>query len=144
MPDAEKDAAAAEVAARRQAFDLELTDRRKYPMLEFRAFVQSARRYIVMTKDDPLIHRSVVQAVNGLREYLAAERKRVPGDVLFEADRLECLFFAGSDPPIEGDGAPGVMRGGLFFNSRRITSTASGFSGPLSRYPAAFPTVMTR
>lgn len=105
----------AEVAARRQAFDLELTDRRKYPMLEFRAFVQSPRRYIVMTKDDPLIHRSVVRAVSGLREYLEGERKRIREIVLFEADRLECLFFAGSDPPIEGDGAPGVMSGGLFF-----------------------------
>lgn len=79
MPDAEKDAVAAEVAARRQAFDLGLTDRRKYPMQEFRAFVQSARRYIAMTKDDPLIHRSVVRAVSGLREYLEGERKRIPG-----------------------------------------------------------------
>lgn len=108
MPDAEKDAVAAEVSARRQAFDLGLTDKRKYPMQEFRAFVQSARRYIAMTKDDPLIHRSVVRAVSGLREYLEGERKRIPGDVLFEADRLECLFFAGYDPSFEGDEPPGL------------------------------------
>ena len=29
--------------------------------------------------------------------------KRIPGDVLFEADRLECLLFAGYDPSFEGD-----------------------------------------
>ena len=108
MPEADKDPLAAEVAARRQAFDLGLTDKRKYPMQEFRAFVQSARRYIAMTKDDPLIHRSVVRAVSGLREYLKGERKRIPGDVLFEADRLECLFFAGYDPSFEGDEPPGL------------------------------------
>ena len=108
MPDAEKDAVAAEVAAHRQAFDFGLTDKRKYPMQEFRAFVQSARRYVAMTKDDPLIHRSFVRAVSGLREYLAGERKRIPGDVLFEADRLECLFFAGYDPSFEGDEPPGL------------------------------------
>jgi len=45
---------------------------------------------------------------NGLREYLAVERKRVPGDVLFEADRLECQLFAGYDPSFEGDEPPGL------------------------------------
>ena len=36
------------------------------------------------------------------------ERKRVPGKVLYEADRLECLFFAGYDPHFEGDEPPGL------------------------------------
>jgi hypothetical protein len=49
-----------------------------------------------------------VNAVNGLREYLSIERKRVPGDVLFEADRLECQLFAGYDPYFEGDEPPGL------------------------------------
>jgi hypothetical protein len=61
---------------------------------EFRAFVQSARRYIEITAGDPMIHRSVVQAVNGLREFLQVERKLIPGDILFEADRLECSWLA--------------------------------------------------
>lgn len=54
---------------------------------------------------DPLIHREVVSAISGLREFLEIERKRVPGEVLYEADRLGCLFFAGYDPHFEGDEA---------------------------------------
>ncbi|MGA8670221.1 MAG: hypothetical protein WB679_10120 [Terracidiphilus sp.] len=93
---------------RRATFDLALSNKRIYPVQEFRAFVQSARRYIAMTKNDPMIHKSVARAVNGLREYLAVERKRIPGDVLFEADRLECLLFAGYDPSFGGDEPPGL------------------------------------
>lgn len=58
-------------------------------MQEFGAFVQSARRYIQITADDLVIHRS---AVSGLREFLQVERKRIPEDILLEADRLECQF----------------------------------------------------
>ena len=65
--------------------------------------MKSARRYIQMTEKDELIHKSVVSAVNGLREYLQVERKRIPGDILFEADRLECELFSGYDPSFEGD-----------------------------------------
>lgn len=49
--------------------------------MEFRAFVQAAREYIQLTEHDVVIHESVARAVNRLREYLAVERKRVPGDV---------------------------------------------------------------
>lgn len=82
--------------------------KRKYPVQEFKAFVQATRRYIEITQDHPLIHRSVASAVNGLREYLAVERKRVPGDVLSEADRLECQLFAGYDPSFEGNEPQGL------------------------------------
>jgi hypothetical protein len=108
MPDSKKDRAAEEVAERRATFDLALSNKRKYPVQEFRAIVQTARRYIAMTKNDSMIHKSVARAVNGLREYLAVERKRIPGDVLFEADRLECLLFIGYDPSFEGDEPPGL------------------------------------
>ena len=77
-------------------------------MAEFKAFVQSARRYIGITAGEPMIHRSLVQAVNGLREFLQVERKRIPGDILFEADRLECQLFAGYDPSFEGDEPPAL------------------------------------
>ena len=103
MPDSEKDRAANDVVGQRATFDL---DKRKYPVQEFMVFVQAARRYIEITQDQALIHRSVARAVNGLREYLAVERKRVPGDVLFEADRLECQLFSGYDPFFEGDEPP--------------------------------------
>ncbi|HSU32384.1 MAG TPA: hypothetical protein VLJ11_14220 [Bryobacteraceae bacterium] len=55
-----------------------------------------------------MIHKSVVRAVNGLREFLEVERKRIPGDILFEADRLECQLFAGYDPSFDDDEPPGL------------------------------------
>jgi hypothetical protein len=61
---------------------------------EFNAFVRSARNYMKITAGDAMVHKSVVQAVNGLREFLQVERKRIPGNILFEADRLECQLFA--------------------------------------------------
>ena len=72
----------------RITFDMALSNKRKYPVAEFKAFVQSARRSIEITAGDPMIHKSVARAVNGLREFLEVERKRIPGDILFEADRL--------------------------------------------------------
>ena len=60
-----------------------LSNMRNYPVAEFKAFVQSTRRYIEVTADDPMIHKSVARAVNGLGEFLKIERKRVPGDILF-------------------------------------------------------------
>ena len=108
MANPEKDRAAAEVVERHVDFELALSNKRKYPVQEFRAFVQSARRYIEMTEHDALIHKTIAHAVNGLREYLEVERKRVPGDILFEADRLECQLFAGYDPSFEGDEPPGL------------------------------------
>jgi hypothetical protein len=55
-----------------------------------------------------MLHRSVVQAVNGLVEYLRSERKRVPEEVLLEAERMECLLFLGYDPHFDGDEPPGL------------------------------------
>jgi len=51
------------------------------------------KHYAELTRSDPLIHRSVAGAVNGLLDFLEVERKRVPGDVLRDAERLECLFL---------------------------------------------------
>ncbi len=98
MAQSEKDRVAQEVADLRIAFDSALSNKRKYPIAEFNAFVQSARRYIKITATDPMIHKSVAQAVNGLREFLEVERERIPGNILFEADRLECQLFASYDP----------------------------------------------
>jgi hypothetical protein len=39
---------------------------------------------------------------------ITVERKRVPGEVLVEADRLECLVFLGYDPNLDGDEPPGL------------------------------------
>ena len=103
MKSSEKDRLAAQVESRWVDFQSALSDKRKYPAQPFRAFFEAARRYAELTKSDPLIHRKVVAAVNGLTDFLQVERKRVPGQVLCDADRLECLLFSGYDPHFEGD-----------------------------------------
>ncbi len=82
--------------------------KRRYPTQEFLSFADVARRYIKATGADQLVHKEVVQAINGLTEFLQLERKRVPGSILYEADRLECLLFLGNDPYFEGDEPPGL------------------------------------
>ena len=39
------------------------------------------------------------------------ERQRIPGTILPDADRLECLLFSGYDPHFEGDEPPGLEAG---------------------------------
>jgi hypothetical protein len=85
-----------------------LSNRRRYPVEQFRAFWDAGKRYAELTKNDPLIHRKVVAAINGLREFLEVERKRIPGTIIADADRLESLLFSGYDPYFEGDEPPGL------------------------------------
>jgi hypothetical protein len=104
----EKDRLAAQVESRWVDFQFALSDKRRYPLQTFEAFVEAARRYAALTKSDLLIHRKVVGAVNGLTDFLKMERKRVPGQVISDAERLECLLFSGYDPQFEGDEPPGL------------------------------------
>ena len=106
MPDSEKDRAADDVVGQKATFDLALSDKRKYPVQGIHGLCPGRVTLHRITQDQPLIYRSVARAVNGLREYQAVERKRVPGDVLLEADRLECQLFSGYDPSFEGDEPP--------------------------------------
>lgn len=109
MGDAEKNRLALSVADRRCEFEEALTgNRRKYPTREFRLFAEAVRLYVEKTRNDRMIHRDVVRSVNGLLSYLQVERKQVPGEVLAEADRLECLLSAGYDPHFDGDEPPGL------------------------------------
>jgi hypothetical protein len=103
----DKDRAAQEVINAKADFEMALSNKSKYPIDEFGVFVRATRRYIAMTAGDPLIHRNVAGEISGLADYLKLERKRVPGDVLYEADRLQCLLFSGYDPHFEGDEPPG-------------------------------------
>jgi hypothetical protein len=64
--------------------------------------------YVEQTGSDEMVHRDVAGAVHGLVDYLRVERKRVPGEVLVEAERLECLLFLGYDPHFDGDEPPGL------------------------------------
>jgi hypothetical protein len=107
--DSEKDRLAFAVADRHADFKVALAaNRSKYPIPEFRLFAEAVRNYAEKTRSDDMVHRIVVGAVNGLVEDLAVERKRTPGEVLSEADRLECLVFLGYDPNFDGDEPPGL------------------------------------
>src|ERR1700677_41946 len=99
MPTSEKDLLAAEAMDRWEDFQESLcSEKRKYPIQQFRAFRSAATRYAELTKSDSLIHKSLAAAVNGLVDFLGAERKRVPGEILRDAERLECFLFNGHDP----------------------------------------------
>jgi hypothetical protein len=108
MSTSQKDRLAAEVAERWIDFQTALSDKRKYPLQQFRQFWDAGRTYAELTKRDPLIHRSVVSAVNGLTDFLMVERKRVPEGVIQDAQRLESLVFSGYDSYFEGDEPPGL------------------------------------
>ena len=108
MPSPEKDRMAAEVMKCWADFQEGLSNKRKYPLKQFRAFWAATERYAELTKSDSLIHRHVASAANGLVELLEVERKRVPADVLRDAERLECLVFGGYDPYFEGAEPPGL------------------------------------
>ncbi len=108
MNDPENDRLASSVADRHCEFREALAgSRTKYPIDEFRLFALATRLYVERTRNDRMIHREVAKFVNGLVD-LQIERKRVPGEVLAEAERLECLLFAGYDPHFEGDEPPGL------------------------------------
>jgi len=108
MPPTEKDGLAAEVEQRWLDLQVALSDKRKYPLRAFRDFWEAAWRYADTVKRDPLIHRAVVSAVHGLTDYLTVERKRVPEQVVWDAQRLESLLFSGYDSDFEGDEPPGL------------------------------------
>jgi hypothetical protein len=76
MPTAQKDCLAAEVQERWIEFQIALSDKRKYPVQQFRQFWEAGRRYAELTKRDALIHRTVVSAVNGLTEFLSVAAKK--------------------------------------------------------------------
>jgi hypothetical protein len=128
MTDAEKDALAAIVEERWVDFQMSLSDsKRKYPAQQFKKFAQAVRSYIEQSRDGPLVHRRVVQVVNGLADCLKEERNRIPNEILEEADRLECLMFAEYDPHFGGDEPPEV-RGWLTLV--RVYSATAANSDP--------------
>jgi hypothetical protein len=115
-----KDRLAAEVVSRWVDFQTALSDKRKYPLQHFRSFANATRRYAEVTKDDILIHRKVIEVIHGLTDSLAAERKRVPQDVLWQAERLECLIFSRYDPHFAGDEPPGLNASWFFEDHSRF------------------------
>jgi hypothetical protein len=107
MPSPEKDRLAAEAMQCWADFQLGLSsDKRKYPIRQFRAFWEVTKRYAELTKSDHLIHKGVAGSVNGLVDFLKVERKRVPDHVIRDAERLECFLFGGHDPHFDGEEPP--------------------------------------
>lgn len=105
----ETDVLATAVVDRHADFESALgSSKRSYPKAEFDRFVAVTREYVEKTQTDQLVHRNVVKILNGLCEGLRLERKRIPGDVLSTADRLECMFFMGYDPYFDGNEPPGL------------------------------------
>ena len=108
MNQAGKDRLAEEVVDLWVTFQMALSNKRKYPAGEFNAFAKSVRRYVDVIGRDPLIHREIAKAINGLVDFLKVERRRVPDAVIYEASRLETRLFSGYDPHFEGDEPPGL------------------------------------
>ncbi|MFZ0744387.1 MAG: hypothetical protein WAM85_08265 [Terracidiphilus sp.] len=109
MPASQKDQLADEAIDRWEDFQESLASvKRRYPKQQFQAYWSAKKRYAELTKADALIHKRVAAAVHGLVDYLSAEQKRVPSDVLRDAERLECLLFMEYDPCFEGDEPPGL------------------------------------
>jgi hypothetical protein len=99
MDNSEKDRLATRVVDLWCSFQVALTEsKRMYAAREFFSFAAAARKYIELTGRDRLVRRDVAVLMNGLLQSLELERKEVPGEILYEADRLESLFFAGYDP----------------------------------------------
>lgn len=96
------------VVESRSLLDRGLEDKRRYPREAFKCLFNAVVAYAKATANDELIHRSVVQSVHGLRAYLEVERKRMPDNILYDADRLETILFSGYDPYFEGDEPPGL------------------------------------
>jgi hypothetical protein len=109
MATSEKDLLAFEAMDRWEDFQKSLSsEKRRYPIQQSRAFWSGATRYAELTRSDSLIHKNLAVAVNGLVDFLGEERKGVPGDILRDAERLECLVFRAYDPYFVGDEPPGL------------------------------------
>ena len=64
MPTSGKDRLAAEAMDRWEDFRESLSsEKRKYPIQQFRAFWPAATRYVELTKSDSLIHKRLAAAV---------------------------------------------------------------------------------
>lgn len=86
MKKSEKDRLATRVVDLWCSFQLALTEsKRKYPVQQFFSFASAVRQYTELTRRDRLVRRDVAMVMNGLRQSLELERKRVPGEILYEA-----------------------------------------------------------
>lgn len=85
-----------------EKFDMARSEQRRFPREAFREFFVAVMAYAKATAQDELIDRRVASCLNGLREKLELTSRRTPHRALYDADRLETIFFAGYDPYFEG------------------------------------------
>jgi hypothetical protein len=111
VPISEKDRLAAEVEDRWVDFQDGFSNKRRYPVEQFRAFWEAGKRYAELTKNDPLIHREVVAAINGLREFLEVERKRIPGTIIADLTAWSPCSSADTIPISRGMNPQGCESG---------------------------------
>lgn len=105
-------------------FESALHASRAFPGKEFDVFFQSVVGYVETSKGSPLVHRNVASTLSGLRALLQTLRRNVPGDALHRADRLETMFFSGSDPYFESHEPPGLRAPSVaveFWATRALT-----------------------
>ena len=95
MPRSEKERLAAEFEERWIDFQMALSDKRKYPVQQFRIVWEIGRRYAEMTEQDALSHGVVVSVASAITDYLTCDRKPVSEEVVPKVQRLESLVFAG-------------------------------------------------
>ena len=54
------------------------SDKRKYPIQQFKAFWTATKRYAELTRSDPLIHTSLAGAANGPADFLEGSVSAFP------------------------------------------------------------------
>jgi hypothetical protein len=91
------DRLARRVLEARAELDAQLGNKR-FPQEEFDELWVAVRNYCTAMKGLGWVHRDVAREMSGLREYLAIEGFRTPGEALATADRMECLLFSDLDP----------------------------------------------
>ena len=90
------------------AFKMHLHEKGPFPMKDFKAFFDATVLYVKSMHGNPMIHRNVAAAVNGLRSIIELESFHAPGEAIYDADRLECMLIREYDPYFEGDEPPGL------------------------------------
>jgi len=97
MKVSEKDLLAAEAMDRWEDFQKSLSsEKRRYPIQQFRKFWSAASRYAELTKTDSLIHKTLACAVNGLVDFLRVERKQVQPTFFALLIAWNASFLAGT------------------------------------------------
>lgn len=147
----EKEKLAEDVVDRWVSFQMALSSKRKYPTEEFTAFAASVRGYVRAINRDPLIHREVATAINGLVDFLKVERRQVPDENVRHVSLgmpyssvllTELQIQIRTDSLLAGQKFCFLIFNCLIFDSRVEGGIPSLAAAPFT--PATFPLVSAR